>query len=101
MELGMLHGMFTGKCHNYGKHGHKAAEYWISGKTPCSNRYTPYQVTTQKQKSSNHRIRRVIFCLCKVPLAIYKVYWLKSLNSVRVLVVSHCLTNNRLTRRKL
>ena len=32
MELGMSHGKFTGKCHNCGKHGHKAAECWSGSK---------------------------------------------------------------------
>ena len=54
----------------------------------------------QNKKSNKHRIRRVIFCLCKMLLAIYKVFRPESLNLVKVLVVSHCLTNNRLTRRK-
>ena len=31
MELGMSHGKFTGKCHNCGKHGYKAAESWSGG----------------------------------------------------------------------
>ena len=35
-----------------------------------------------------------------MPLAICKVFKLKSLNLVRILVVSHCLTKDRLTGRK-
>ena len=41
--LRVSHRKFTGRCHNCGKHGHKAVEYWSGGKTPCSNQCTPYQ----------------------------------------------------------
>ena len=55
----------------------------------------------QSKTSNKHRIRIAIFCIYKKLLTIYKVFQLKGFNTVRVLIVSCSLTNDRLTGRKI
>ena len=55
---------------------------------------------TKKKISSKKKSRKASFNLCKVLLAIYKVFWLESLSLVKVPIVTRHLARGKLAGRK-